>query len=291
MPCWRRGAGCWPSSAASSTALFLTYSCWWPGAAAGEQVDCNCFGADRRRPGLGRPWPATSCSSCSASWRRPSVPPAPASSRRSATSGRTDWWWLVLTAAVAATAVLVVGLRRAASRRSPTTTCSTTTAPRSPSPCWRTSPGRASRSRSWPPSAPSCWLFLSIHLLGVRVGRAELAGGCSQLGPVEISTVFTEPLERASRQMRPRRRPRCGSTSRAARPTPSPTGRPSRRPAGRRRSLAGGPVAGADDVATFVEEIVAELSSAPDLPVPHRSPSTPPSAPTTTGTTTGTAQP
>ena len=45
-------------------------------------------------------------------------------------------------------------------------------------------------------------------------------------------------------------------------------GRPSAVLLGADGALAGGPVAGANAVVTFVEEIVAELSAAPDLPMP-----------------------
>ena len=188
--------------------------------------------------------------------------------RRAATSARRTGGGSLLSVAVAATAVLVVGLRRPEPAVADDDLLDYERAP-SPSPCWRTSPGRASRSRSWPPSAPSCLFFLSS-----TAGRARSVA--EKVPDVESQSRPGRDLDRLHRAPGASSGQRCGttasprgSTSSRAPPTPSPTGRPSAVLLGADGALAGGPVAGADAVATFVEEIVAELRARlRSLPMP-----------------------
>ena len=169
------------------------------------------------------------------------------------------------------------------SRRSTTTTCSTTTASRSPSPYWRTRPAPAPRCGSWPAERPQLLVFLSstcgaCETVALRAARLDV----SRLGPVEVSTVFTEPLGRVfPRRCGPNGIPAWFDVESGATDTFA-HGRPSAVLLGADGALAGGPVAGANDVATFVEDIVAELDAAPELPGGTAAPGAgepPPSAP------------
>jgi hypothetical protein len=87
----------------------------------------------------------------------------------------------------------------------------------------------------------------------------------SRLGPVEVSTVFTEPLDSLPETMLANGIPAWFDIESGATGTFA-NGRPSAVLLGADGSLAGGPVLGASDVAMFVDDIVAELDAAPELP-------------------------
>ena len=167
----------------------------------------------------------------------------------------TDWWWLVLSVAVAATAVLVVGCadptRRAAR------TCSTTSGSSPRSPCSRTSrrPDHAAAAGRDPSAAA---VLPELLVLGLRDGRRADPRWTSRLGPVEISTVFTESLADLPPAVRPGGVPVWFDVERGATETFAATGRPPpscwgrrcarRRPgrgSGRRRGLRRGDRGGA----------------------------------------------
>ena len=259
----------WPLAvvAAATTALFATY---WVLVLRvllrGEEVDCGCFGAlgDDRVSGttLARNSVLVVLAALATAFGAAGSGVLPAV----ADFGTADWWWLLLSVAVAATAVLVVGLRRpedvvadddlldyerapipfalledesgtrvtlqAAGRRTPPAVA----VPE------HLSAGPASRSRrSSPSGCPS----------SARSRSRRCSPSCSSDVPDKLRQDGVRMWFDVEQ----------GATDTFA------SGRPSAVLLGADGALAGGPVTGADAVVTFVEEIVAELSAAQDLPM------------------------
>ena len=164
----------------------------------------------------------------------------------------TDWWWLLLTVAVAATAVLVVGRRPS---RGPVADEDLLDYERVPIPFALLEdevrlPHHAAAPRRRTP--PAVVLPQLLTLRGVRDDRGPAVPLGPDLGPVEVSTVFTEPVDGLIAPRCDRTAiSRCGSTSSAGRPKPSPARRPAAVLLGADGALAGGPVVGVRSSSAF----------------------------------------
>jgi len=259
----------WPLAVvgAATTALFAAY---WVLVLRvlrrGEEVDCGCFGALgddlvsattlARNSLLVVLAVLTTAFGAAGSGVVPAV----------RDFGTTDWWWLVLSVAVAATAVLVVGLRRHEPAVADDDLLDYERAP-IPFALLEDESGTRVTLTQLAAERPHLLLFLSSHCWACESIAENVPAWMSQLGPVQVSTVFTEPLQRVPDKMRRDGVPLWFDVEQGA-TDPFAQGRPSAVLLGADGALAGGPVTGANAVVTFVEEIVAELSSAPDLPVP-----------------------
>jgi len=257
----------WPLAvvAAATTALFAAY---WVLVLRvlrlGEEVDCGCFGAlgDDRVSGttLARNSLLVVLAVLAAVFGSAGSGVLPALRD----FGSTDWWWLVLTAAVAATAVLVVGLRRPGAMIDDDDLLDYDRVP-IPFALLEDASGTRTTLRQLAGQRPQLLVFLSSSCWSCETVAAQLPEWVSRLGPVEVSTVFTEPLEGIPETMRLAGVPAWFDVGRGATDTFA-DGRPSAVLLGADGALAGGPVAGAGDVTTFVDDIVAELAAAPEPP-------------------------
>jgi hypothetical protein len=259
----------WPLAvvAAATTALFAAY---WVLVLRvlrrGEEVDCGCFGAlgDDRVSGttLARNSLLVVLAGLATAFGAAGSGVVPAVRD----FGTTDWWWLLLSAAVAATAVLVVGPRRPEPAVADDDPLDYERAP-IPFALLEDESGTRVTLTQLASERPQLLLFLSTTCWACESVVEKVPAWMSQLGPVEISTVFTEPLERVPANVRADGVHTFFDVEQGATQTFA-NGRPSAVLLGADGALAGGPVAGANAVVTFVEEIVTELSVAQDLPMP-----------------------
>ena len=258
----------WPLAvvAAATTALFAAY---WVLVLRvlrrGEEVDCGCFGAlgDDRVSGttLARNSLLVVLAALATAFGAAGSGVLPAAA---ATSAPTDWWWLVLSAAVAATAVLVVGLRRPEPAVADDDLLDYERVP-IPFALLEDASGTRTTLRQLAAERPQLLVLPELDCWACESSPRSCPTGTSRLGPVEVSTVFTEPLESIPETMRPVGVSAWFDVEQGATETFA-DGRPSAVLLGADGALAGGPVAGADAVTTFVEDIVAELAAAPELP-------------------------
>ena len=259
----------WPLAVvgAATTALFAAY---WVLVLRvlrrDEEVDCGCFGAlgDDRVSGttLARNSLLVVLGILATAFGASGSGVVPAV----ADFDTADWWWLLLSVVVAATAVLVVGLRRPGETVAEEDLLDYERDP-IPFALLENESGTRVTLRQLAAERPQLLLFLSTYCWACESVAEKAPAWVSQLGPVEISIVFTEPLERVPANMRPDGVPTWSDVEEGATQTFA-SGRPSAVLLGADGALAGGPVTGADAVATFVEEIVTELTSARDLPMP-----------------------
>jgi hypothetical protein len=259
----------WPLMvvAAATTGLFAAY---WVLVLRvlrrGDEVDCGCFGAlgDDRVSGttMARNSLLVVLAALATAFGAAGsgVVPAVADFRA------TDWWWLLLSVTVAATAVLVVGLRRPDEAVADDDLLDYERAP-IPFALLEDASGTRVTLRQLATQRPQLLLFLSTYCWACETVAAKVPQWTTQLGPVEISTVFTESLDSVPAGMRHSGVRMWFDVEQGATHTFA-KGRPSAVLLGADGALAGGPVSGADDVDTFVEEIVAELSSAQVPPTP-----------------------
>jgi hypothetical protein len=257
----------WPLAvvAAVATALFAAY---WilvlRVLRLGEEVDCGCFGAlgDDRVSGttLARNSLLVALAALATAFGAAGSGVLPALGDFETA----DWWWLALTAAVAATAVLVAGLRRPEAVIDDDELLDYDRVP-IPFAMLEDAAGTRTTLRQLAGQRPQLLVFLSSSCWACESVAARLPDWDSRLGPVEVSTVFTEPLESIPETMRPVGVSAWFDVGQGATETFA-DGRPSAVLLGADGALAGGPVAGADAVTTFVEDIVAELAAAPELP-------------------------
>jgi hypothetical protein len=251
--------------AAVATALFAAY---WVLVLRvlrlGEEVDCGCFGAlgDDRVSGatLARNSLLVGLAALATAFGAAGSGVLPALSD----FGTADWWWLLLTAAVAATAVLVVGLRRAEAVIDDGDLLDYDRVP-IPFALLEDAAGTRTTLRQLAGQRPQLLVFLSSSCWACETVAARLSDWVSRLGPVEVSTVFTEPLDSIPETLRPIGVSAWFDVGQGATETFA-DGRPSAVLLGADGALAGGPVAGAGTVTTFVEDIVAELDAAEELP-------------------------
>ena len=143
-------------------------------------------------------------------------------------------------------------------------------ASRSPSPCWRTRPATRTTLRQLAAQRPQLLVFLSSSCWAVRRRSPQ---GCptGSRGSARSRSRRSSPspLDSVPDEMRPAGVPR-GSTSSRAPPTTFAGGRPSAVLLGADGAAGRRPVAGADAVAAFVEDILAELDAAQELSeAPH----------------------
>jgi len=259
----------WPLAVvgAATTALFAAY---WVLVLRvlrrGEEVDCGCFGAlgDDRVSGttLARNSLLVVLAALATAFGAAGSGVVPAVRD----FGTTDWWWLVLSVAVAATAVLVVGLRRPEPAVADDDLLDYERAP-IPFALLEDESGTRVTLTQLAAQRPQLLLFLSTYCWACTSVAEKVPAWMPNLGPVEISAVFTEPLEGVPANMRHDGVPLWFDVEKGATDTFAP-GRPSAVLLGVDGALAGGPVTGEDAVATFVEEIIAELASAQGLPIP-----------------------
>ena len=189
----------WPLAvvAAATTALFAAY---WVLVLRvlrrGEEVDCGCFGAlgDDRVSGT-----TLARNSVAGGARRPRhrlrSRRLGRGARRPATSARRTGGGSSSRSRWRPRPVLVVGLRRPEPAVADDDLLDYERAPIPFALLEDESGTRDHAARSWPPSDPSCLLFLSSDCWACETVAERLPDWMSRLGPVEISTVFTEPLE------------------------------------------------------------------------------------------------
>ena len=231
----------------------------------GEPVDCGCFGAlaDDRVSGttLARNSVLVVLGALATSFGAAGsgVLPAVRDFRS------TDWWWLVLSVAVAATAVLVVGLRRPDEAVGEDLLDYERVL--TPFALLEDETGDRTTLRQLAATRPQLLFFLSSSCWACETVAEQIPAWTTRLGPVEISTVFTESLADLPPAVRPGGVPAWFDVERGATETFAATGRPAAVLLGADGALAGGPVAGPVDVAAFVEEIVAELAAGPAAPM------------------------
>jgi hypothetical protein len=259
----------WPLAVvgAATTALFAAY---WVLVLRvlrrGEEVDCGCFGAlgDDRVSGttLARNSLLVVLAALAAAFGAAGSGVVPALRD----FGRTDWWWLLLSVAVAATAVLVAGLRRPAEVLADDDLLDYERTP-IPFALLEDASGTRVTLTQLAAQRPQLLLFLSTHCWACETVAAKVPRWTPRLGPVEISIVLTESLGSVPDTMRQDGVRMWFDVEQGATDTFA-RGRPSAVLLGADGALAGGPVRGADDVEAFVDEIVAELSSAQDQPLP-----------------------
>ncbi len=194
----------WPLAVigAATTALFAAY---WVLVLRvlrrGEEVDCGCFGAlgDDRVSGttLARNSLLVVLAALATAFGAAGsgVVPAVRDFRP------TDWWWLVLSVAVAATAVLVVGLRRPEPAVADDDLLDYERAP-IPFALLEDESGTRVTLTQLAAERPQLLLFLSSHCWACESIAENVPAWMSQLGPVQVSTVFTEPLQRVPDKMR-----------------------------------------------------------------------------------------
>jgi hypothetical protein len=268
----------WPLAVvgAATTGLFAVY--WvlvFRVLRRGEVVDCGCFGAlgdDRvsaitlaRNSMLVLLALLTTAFGASGSGLVPAV--------RDFSAG--DWWWLALAVAVAVTSVLVVGVRGGAEEVVDTELLDYERVS-IPFAMLEDESGTRTTLRQLAAQRPQLLFFLSSSCGACERIAAQLPDWTSSLGPVEISTVFTDPLKDLPATLRHDGVPAWLDIEGGATDTFAPTGRPAAVLLGADGSLAGGPVVGSAEVRAFVADIEAELlAGVPDVPEPSEAPSEP----------------
>ena len=259
----------WPMAvvAVTTTALFAAYWVLVLGVLQrGESVDCGCFGAlgDDRVSGatLARNSLLVALGALATAFGAAGsgVIPALRDFRT------TDWWWLALTVGVAATAVLVVGLRRPDFAVADEDLLDYERLPIPFGLLENEAGGRTTLRRLVASRRPQLLVLLSSTCGSCTSVASQLTDWSARLWPVEISTVFTEPLPTIPQELRPGDLQAWFDVERGVTDTFASTGRPAAVLLGADGLLAGGPVAGEAAVALFVEDILAELASAPVQP-------------------------
>ncbi len=181
-----------------------------------------------------------------------------------------DWVWLGMAVGVAATAVLVHG-RSSPPDIEPADELDYLRQP-IPFGLLEAEDGSRSTLRQLAAERPQLLVLLSVGCGSCHDVASKLLEWAARLAPVEIDTVFTQPLAELPDDLRPEGIRRWLDIESAVTETFG-WGRPSAVLLGADGLLAGGPVAGAGKVAAFVDEIVAELSDASSQaqPVPDGS--------------------
>jgi hypothetical protein len=110
---------------------------------------------------------------------------------------------------------------------------------------------------------PQLLLLLSSTCGACHDVAALVPGWLPRLGPVEVQTIFTEPLDYLPPEVTPEGTHvwydvESGATQAFA------AGRPAAVLLGADGLLAGGPVAGTAAITTFVEDVIGEIESAPE---------------------------
>ena len=253
--------------AAVATALFAAYTVLVVRVLRrGEAVDCGCFGAlaDDRVSGttLARNAVLVVLGALATAFGAAGsgVLPAVRDFRS------TDWWWLVLSTAVAATAVLVVGLRRPDEAVDDEDLLDYERVP-IPFAILEDEDGNRSTLSQLAATRPQLLFFLSSSCWACETIAEQIPAWTTRLGPVEVSTVFTEALADLPPTARPDGVPAWFDVERGATETFAAGGRPAAVLLGADGALAGGPVAGSTDVTGFIQEIEAELAAGPAAPM------------------------
>ena len=253
--------------AAVATALFAAY---WVLVLRvlrrGERVDCGCFGAlaDDRVSGttLARNSVLVVLGALATAFGAAGSGVLPAVRD----FGSADWWWLVLSAAVAATAVLVVGLRRPDAAVGDDDLLDYERVP-IPFAMLEDETGSRTTLRQLAASRPQLLFFLSSSCWACETVAQQIPEWRARLGPIEVSTVFTEALADLPATARPDGVPAWFDVERGATETFAAAGRPAAVLLGADGALAGGPVSGPTDVSDFIREIEAELAAGPAAPM------------------------
>ena len=127
--------------------------------------------------------------------------------------------------------------------------------------------GNRTTLRQLAASRPQLLFFLSSSCWACETIAEQIPDWATRLGPVEISTVFTESLADLPAKARPDGIPAWFDVERGATETFAAGGRPAAVLLGADGALAGGPVAGSTDVTGFIQEIEAELAAGPAAPM------------------------
>ena len=180
-----------------------------------------------------------------------------------------EWWWPVMTALVVLAAALVVHPGRAEDA----VTAEPVDYLRQPIPIGVlvTGDGRRVQLRDLAAQRPQLLVFMSVGCGSCHVLADLLPGLAERLGIVEVVTVFSDQLDTLP------------DTWEAPRVTPYhdpdkavtdlfTSLRPAAVLLGADGLLAGGPVIGVREIEAFVDDIVAELAAAPELPAPGETP-------------------
>ena len=227
----------------------------------GEEVDCGCFGA------------AGDDRVSSATLARNSVLVVLAGIAVSFGAGGSGVWpvlrdlsrsegaWLLMAAAVTAAAVLVVGVRRRPEEA--VADEDLLDYARSPIPfaVLRDPEGNTTTLRELAATQPQLLVLLSSTCAACHDVAALMPEWLPALGPVQVQTVFTEPLEQLPPEVMPAEVKAWfdvegGATSAFA------AGRPSAVLLGADGLLAGGPVSGKAAILEFVDDVRAEIEAA-----------------------------
>ena len=230
----------------------------------GEAVDCGCFGAlgDDRISGatLARNSLLVAFGALAVAFGSAGSGVIPAlQDFRS-----TDWWWLVLTVAVAATAVLVAGLSGPDPAVAEEDLLDYERVP-IPFGLLENEAGARTTLKGLAVSRPQLLVLLSTTCGTCTATAKQLPDWSARLGPVKVSTVFTAPLRTIPKELRADDLQVWFDVEHGVTDTFASTGRPAAVLLGIDGQLAGGPVAGAENVASFVQDILAELEAAPQM--------------------------
>jgi hypothetical protein len=175
-----------------------------------------------------------------------------------------DAAWLVMTAATVAAAVLVVGIGRTSAPAEPVPDEDLEDYERAPIPfaLLEDARGRQATLRLLASDGPQLLVFLSSHCCVCVEVASQVLEWQSRLDPDRIQLVFIEDLAQLPETVTPPGIPAWHDVERGATDVFAPRGRPAAVLLGSDGLLAGGPVAGAPDVAAFVDDVIAELEAA-----------------------------
>ncbi len=254
-------------AAAATTLLFLVYAALVARVLrAGDDVECHCFGTlgDDRVTSvtLARNLVLVLLAALATGFGASGSGVVPAVGDFQGS----DWWWPVMTALVVLTALLIFRPGGAADEP-PVDDEEMEDYLRQPVPIGflESEDGRRVQLRDLALRQPQLLIFMSIGCGACHIVAEWLPSFAERLEIVGINTVFTEPLDRVPENLRPGATMWFDPQSEVSDLFAS--GRPAAVLFGADGMLAGGPVVGASAIEVFVDDIVAELASAP-LPEP-----------------------
>jgi hypothetical protein len=245
------------------TALFLTYFLLVARALrSGDQVHCNCFGTigdDRvTRATLARNGVLAVLAILAIVFGAAGSGVVPALRDFEAA----DWWWSVMVVLVAAAAVLVTAPGRPERQAEvPDEDLVDYLRQRIPFGMLQNEERGNTTLRQLVAHRAQLLVFMSVGCGSCHEVAAHLVDWSARLGPVELSTVFTSPLDDIPDDLKPPGIKRWFDGEGAVTDMFS-AGRPSAVLLGADGMLAGGPVAGTRAIIDFVDDILAELEAA-----------------------------
>ena len=251
---------------ALSTALFVVYTVLVARVLReGDSVECNCFGSlggDRVTSAtLARNIVLVALAAIATAFGVGGSGVIPALGDLEGA----EWWWPVMTGLVVLAAVLVV--RPSPAAEAPASDELDYLRQPIPIGVLDTEDGRSVQLRHLAAQRPQLVVFMSVSCGSCQVLADLLPGLAERLGLVGVAAVFSESLDNVPDTWK------APSVTLYRDPDQAVTDLfTSARPAavlfGADGLLAGGPVAGVKEIEAFVDDIVAELEDAPELPTP-----------------------